>query len=46
MNSSGIRKAIEIPLNEVEMGNMKSSANALREIIKESFALLEKESEK
>ena len=46
VNSSGIRKAIEIPLNEVEMGNMEHSANTLRKVIKDSFALLEKESAK
>lgn len=41
VNSSGIRKAIEIPLTEVEMGNMQHSANTLRKVIKDSFALLE-----
>lgn len=43
VNSSGIRKAIEIPLTEVEFGNMQHSADTLRGVIKDSFAALEEE---
>lgn len=46
VNSSGIRKAIEIPLTEVELGNMQHSADTLREVIKDSFAALEEENKK
>ena len=42
INREGIRKVIEIPLNEVERGNMQHSANTLRQVIKESFAELDK----
>lgn len=41
INRSGIRKVIEIPLTEVEMGNMQQSADTLRKVIKDSFAALE-----
>lgn len=43
INRKGIRNVIEIPLNEVETGNMQHSADTLREVIRSSFADLEKE---
>lgn len=43
VNSSGVRSAIEIPLTEVEQGNMQHSADTLRGVIKDSFAVLEEE---
>ena len=43
INRNGIRSVIEVPLNEVEKGNMQHSADTLRDVIKSSFADLEKE---
>lgn len=43
INRNGIRDVIEIPLSEVEQGNMQHSADTLRNVIKESFADLEDE---
>lgn len=45
INRKGIRNVIEIPLNEVETGNMQHSADTLREVIRSSFADLERETE-
>lgn len=41
INRDGIRKAIEIPLTDVEKGNLQHSADTLRKVIKDSFAELD-----
>lgn len=41
INRDGIKKVIEIPLNEVEKGNLQHSADTLRKVIRDSFAELE-----
>lgn len=41
INRDGIRKAIEIPLTDVEKGNLQHSSDTLRKVIKDSFAELD-----
>lgn len=41
INRDGIKKAIEIPLTDVEKGNLQHSADTLRKVIKDSFAELD-----
>ncbi|APZ50074.1 L-lactate dehydrogenase [Jeotgalibaca sp. PTS2502] len=41
INRDGIRTAIEIPLTDVEKGNLQHSADTLRKVIKDSFAELD-----
>lgn len=43
INRNGIRGVIEIPLTELEQGNMKHSADTLKEIIQNSFANLDED---